>query len=214
MNDFYVYMFVNHNTGSPVYVGKGCRQRDNQHKDIARCGNKRGHLYSWMRKYHSLNGVWPKPFRLLEGLTEQEAFDFERMLISFYGREDLRTGCLFNLTDGGDGTKGHAVTVETKEKIAKTLKEIRKVIPPANKGKKDSPEVRAKKCVSRIGGSQNKGRVPWNKGVPVSPETLVKISAALKGKVNKGRVCSAKHRLNISLAQKRRYEKERLNLAA
>lgn len=39
-------------------------------------------------------------------LTKEEAVELEIALISWYGRRNLGTGTLVNLTDGGDGAKG------------------------------------------------------------------------------------------------------------
>jgi len=255
-----------------------------------------------MREYERLNGVFPIPFKICEGLSGQEACEFEKALISFYGRQDINTGCLFNLTDGGEGTNGHIVTAETKAKqsasrmgwkpspetiakrlasmtgyvvsdetrekmrlaqtgrkqtpetkakisaivrargpvsvltrakmsasikgkprgrgkgftmseetkakISAALKEIRKTIPPANKGKKESPEICARNALSR------RGKVPWNKGIPLPLEIRIKISETLKEKANKGCLFSEKHRKNISVAQKCRYARERIRMAA
>ena len=162
MNKSYVYIFVDHNTGKPVYVGKGTRDRDAQHVRNAKNGLTT-HLYNWMRKYKERNNIWPKPFRIKDSMSAEEAFSLEKELIAQYGRRDISTGCLFNHTDGGEGLSG---------------------------------------------------RIPWNKGMSVPIETRVKISEALRGKVNKGRVCSVEHRINMSIAQKRRYERERMNIAA
>ena len=88
MQGFFVYVFVDHNTGNPVYIGKGRRNREIQHQFNASHGQD-SRLYRWMRKYKALNNVWPKLFKLAEGLTEQEAFDFEKALIAFYGKEKI-----------------------------------------------------------------------------------------------------------------------------
>ena len=48
------------------------------------------------------------------GLTEKEAFDWERFYIKHYGRKDNRTGILRNFTDGGEGPAGNRWTVEQK----------------------------------------------------------------------------------------------------
>jgi len=156
MQRFFVYMFVDHNTGNPVYVGKGSGSRLTQHPTYARRGRK-GHLYNWMRQYESLNGKLPIPFKIAEGLSGQEACDLEIGLIAFYGRGNLKTGCLFNLTDGGEGTSGHIVTAKTKAKMS-----------ASRKGWKPSPETIAKRLVS----------VAWYKP---SPETIAKMRIAHKG---------------------------------
>ena len=82
MRNFFVYTFVDHNTGNPVYVGKGSQNREKQHRYNANHGQD-SRFYRWMRKYKALNSVWPKLFKLAEGMTEKEAFDFEIGLIAF-----------------------------------------------------------------------------------------------------------------------------------
>lgn len=51
----------------------------------------------------------------------EEAFSIEKYLISFYGRIDLKTGTLVNLTDGGEGTIN-----KSKESIEKQLNTAKK----------------------------------------------------------------------------------------
>jgi hypothetical protein len=88
MNDFYVYAYLR-TDDSPYYVGKGRGKR------------------AWADHKHIK--VPSDPARiilLLTGLTEARAFSMERVLIAFYGRKDLGSGILVNLTDGGEGTTG------------------------------------------------------------------------------------------------------------
>ena len=60
----------------------------------------------------------PKDRRLIRimkaGLTWDEAADWERRYIAHYGRVDQQTGCLWNMTDGGEGVPGRVVSEETK----------------------------------------------------------------------------------------------------
>ena len=48
--------------------------------------------------------------------TEADALAAEQFLISYYGRKDLGTGCLINMTDGGEGTSGRVHSEETRHK--------------------------------------------------------------------------------------------------
>ena len=57
---------------------------------------------------------------LKENLTEKEAFDHEIKMIKFYGRVDIGTGILRNLTDGGDGPSNPSP--ETRKKAMENKK--------------------------------------------------------------------------------------------
>lgn len=65
----------------------------------------------------------PKDRRLIRimktGLTWDEAVEWERRYIAHYGRVDQETGCLWNMTDGGEGRYGYELSEE--EKIALSL---------------------------------------------------------------------------------------------
>ena len=54
---------------------------------------------------------------LAENLSWEDACELEELLILSYGRIDLKTGTLANLTNGGDGSKGCSPSKETRKKI-------------------------------------------------------------------------------------------------
>ena len=112
---FYIYAFLRLD-GSPYYIGKGQGDRIDDPKS---------------RRFK----LPPKDQRkiLAGGLTEPKAFEYEIALISLLGRKDLGTGCLRNLTDGGDGASGAVRSSETLAKMS-----------AARKGRKLSPEHVAK----------------------------------------------------------------------
>lgn len=95
---FYTYMWLRED-GTPYYVGKGTGQR----------------AFRKGCPPHERIVVqdWP---------SEEDALHAERFLISFYGRKDKETGCLINLTDGGDGTSGYkhaGITFEHQSKAGR-----------------------------------------------------------------------------------------------
>jgi hypothetical protein len=87
--------------------------------------------------------------------SEGDAFDAERFLISFYGRRDIGTGCLANLTDGGEGTSGIVNSEATREK--KRLARLGK--PSRTKGMKftRSDEFRRRVSDSKKGNTYTLG---------------------------------------------------------
>ncbi len=83
--NFYTYLWLRQD-GTPYYVGKGSGSR---------AFTSNGHSY------------YPPPTidRIIvqDHVSETDAFEAEKFFIVFYGRKDLGTGILRNLTDGGEG---------------------------------------------------------------------------------------------------------------
>ena len=99
MNKYYTYAYLRED-GTPYYIGKGQSRR------------------AYDRKKHRVS--IPSVDRILilkSNLTEQEAFKHEIYMISLFGRKDLRTGILLNMTGGGEGTSGYRHTSDRKDKI-------------------------------------------------------------------------------------------------
>jgi hypothetical protein len=95
---FYSYLWLRKD-GTPYYAGKGNGRRAfRQHERIH------------PPKDRSRILVFPMA-------SEAEAFESEIALIDLFGRKDLGTGCLRNLTNGGDGSTGHRTSPARKEQL-------------------------------------------------------------------------------------------------
>lgn len=132
-----------------------------------------------------------------ENISWIESCEIEKQLILKYGRKDLRTGSLVNMTSGGDGSLGLIHTQETKDKISKSKKGHNNY----NFGKKVSKEVRKKMSKSKLGSKNPLYKIEKTKhpmfGKKQSKETKDKIS-----KTKKGRLLSEEHKLKVSKSRK------------
>jgi hypothetical protein len=118
MNKYYVYAYFEGDT--PIYIGAGCGRRDVSHycRKETSCPSFHNKLQRMLR-----NGVNPRPKRLLVDLSVQESWAWERFFIQALGRRDLGTGPLYNRTDGGPGHKHGLVSVLTRQRMSKAVKE-------------------------------------------------------------------------------------------
>jgi len=97
-NTYYVYAYLRED-GTPYYIGKGKSRRH--------LGDHRVHVPTDKERIVFLN----------ENLSESDAFNLEKYYIQKYGRKDLGTGILRNLTDGGEGATGAIRSKEFKENL-------------------------------------------------------------------------------------------------
>lgn len=139
-NVYYVYMYLREDA-TPYYVGKGKNSRYKQKHNVPVPDEKR---IVFIQK----------------NMRNKEALELEKKLISQYGRKDLGTGILRNLTDGGDGASNPSA--ESRRKMS----EAKKGYVPWNAGKtgvqKHSKEARIKMSLAKLGKS-NKPNKPLKK---------------------------------------------------
>ena len=117
---------------------------------------------------------------LYSDISWEDACELEKFLISEYGRMDLRTGKLVNLTDGGEGTLGVIFSEKTRTKMS----EAKKGKPSHNYGKKASKEAREKMSISATGRKHSEESKEKNRisSANVSEETKFKRYLKNKGK--------------------------------
>jgi hypothetical protein len=157
MKSFYTYVYLRED-GSPYYVGKGTGRRAFEFYGTHRPPNDRSRIQI---------RFWP---------DEAMALAYEIYQIDFWGRKDLGTGILRNLTDGGDGTSGYTHSVETRRKLSEAHVgrplplSARIKISQANRNRVWSVGSRHKMSASKSGQTH-------------SSETCKKISEAHCGKV-------------------------------
>jgi len=209
--EFYVYIYRDLD-GTPIYVGKGKGLRWKLHIQ-GRGHNKR--LTYTLNKRLEEDNVTLIP-EIIISINEDHSFLLEKVLIEMFGRQDLKTGSLFNYSDGGEGPSGRITSEETKNKIRNS-----------NLGRVISEETRAKMSKSRpIGWKRseehttkllkaNIGRVHSEEqrrkaseratGKPCLPETREKLRL-----INTGKKASEETRAKMSEATKKQvFTKER-----
>jgi len=180
--NYYTYAYLRED-GTPYYIGKGCGERIKQ-KSNRNCQKPKDKS---------------RIIFLKQNLTEEEAFRHEIYMIAVFGRKDLGTGILRNLTDGGEGSSGAIRSLELREKISKSMKgrtlsdEHKKKLSESLKGKKVSDETKKLWSIQRKGkkhSEETKRKMSEKKkgskhnmfGIPKSEETKRKISESKKKK--------------------------------
>jgi len=141
----YVYVHKRASDNTIFYIGKGTKNR---------CTSIKGRNKYWLSIY-SKHGVNCEI--IANSLTDREAFLLEKKLIKEYGRLDLKTGTLVNMTDGGDGVINAVITEERKKQISQQStgrhhsEDTKQYLSEINKGRIVSQEARRKISESRLG---------------------------------------------------------------
>ena len=121
MNDFYTYAYLREDR-TPYYIGKGKhKHKTNQKYYRAYCGQH------WIP-------IPPKEriIILKDDICENDAFKHEIYMISVFGRKNLGTGILLNLTNGGEGFSGFKLSEKRKSDISKRMKKYLEENPNPN----------------------------------------------------------------------------------
>lgn len=171
----YVYRHIRLDKNEPFYIGIGKENDGNYYRASSKCNrnkmwwnivNKTAYEVDIIYEHHDYNFIKKK----------------EIEFIGLYGRRQFKTGCLVNMTKGGDGITGRFIT----EDVKKRLSESKKGKNHPMYGKKLSPDTKEKIRIANIGKRISdltrkrisdglKGKKAHNKGVPMKKEHYVKL---------------------------------------
>jgi hypothetical protein len=176
MSSYYVYVYKDPSRNNePIYIGKGSGYRAWDH---LKSKNIKSHFINRLNIMKA-NGIDPLIEILMTVDDEETAFSLEIWFIFKYGRRDLRTGTLCNLTGGGDGITNLSEEAKAKS-LAKRIGQKRsqktcESISAALKGKKRNSLTDEHKKKISDGGV----------GLKRTQETRDNISKSLAGKIPK-----------------------------
>ena len=128
-NNCIVYRHIRLDKNEPFYIGIA----SNEERPFSK--KQRNNLW-----HKIVNKTEYRVDILFDDLTWEEACQKEKEFIALYGRKDLGTGVLSNMTDGGDGRFNSSPTEETRAKMRASSKgnnhtpEINKLIAEKQKG--------------------------------------------------------------------------------
>ena len=149
-NSFYVYVYRD-SAGNPFYVGKGKGRRFRQHLHACHNPKRRSYRTMFYTKLRKMARLGEKPVidTIKDNLTEEDAFQWEKHYIALWGRRDIKTGCLCNHSDGGEGQTGHRHSEESRQKMREVQTPRLRELAQAQRGKKLSVEHRANLSIAR-----------------------------------------------------------------
>lgn len=101
--------------GEIFYIGIGNNKRPNSKQ------NRNKYWHNITKKYGYEVQV------LKNDLSWEDAIELEILLISWFGRKDLKLGTLVNMTDGGEGNKNIIMSLESNMKRSLASKGIPKI---------------------------------------------------------------------------------------
>lgn len=164
----HVYRHIRLDTNMPFYIGIGL---DDIPKRAYEVGKRRSEFWNRIAKKYGY-----EIDIIFENIPIELAKEKEKEFIKLYGRIDLGTGTLCNLTDGGDGCNGWKATEETLVKMRAAS--IHRPLPP------QTPEVKAKRAESLRGQKrteqQRKNISNSLKGKPQPKEAIEKMKATIR----------------------------------
>lgn len=174
---YYLYRHIRLDKNEPFYIGIGTIQViDNKYYYYSRAKDKGNRNIIWIR-------IVAKTKYKIDILLESEDYEFikqkEIEFVKLYGRIDLKTGILANMTDGGEGCLNISPEslIKRNQKLTgqKRTEEFKKKLSEDRKGEKNP-------CFGRI----------------FSEEEKVNVSKRMKGhKYNLGKIATEEHKKKI-----------------
>ena len=145
----YLYRHIRLDKNEPFYIGIGIT------KNYSRAYSKKSRNKLW-KTIANKSGYEVEV--IFDDLSWEEACEKEKEFISLYGRIDIKTGILSNMTNGGDGTIGINVWNKGK-KLSKThIDNLSK----SHKGNKLTKESILKAIETKKNTYSSKGRIVVN----------------------------------------------------
>jgi hypothetical protein len=172
---YYIYEYVDPITNLPFYIGKGTGPRRFHHlKETLETTDNRKKYFK-IQQIKSL-GMDPIINIIVDGIEDNDlAYDLEDEYILKYGREGFETNgiltniCLNNRPPLGIGEKNGMFNKKHTNEAKKKVSDANKGKTPWNKGIPRDDTL--KEAVSKA----NKGKTPWNKGKERSEEDRQKM---------------------------------------
>lgn len=224
---FYVYILKNPISRLPFYVGVGkYNRRSNTSREcshIVEAMNYRNGKIGKHANRHKLNTILKildsgyeveiELFNDRELFDEISAFSKEVELIQKYGRRDLATGTLTNMTDGGEGRVNPSIASRQAQSVRQTglPSPLRgRIVGPYSEERKMQHSAKIKSRRADLSAEEvqdhhenrsaaQRGKTPWNKGLTKDDPRVAKYVTAkigiprpdMVGKTpwNKGKEC-------------------------
>ena len=178
----YLYRHIRLDKNEPFYIGIGLYNNNYKYYRAYAKSKRNKHWRNIINITDYIVEI------LFDDLTIEEAYEKEIEFIKLYGRKDIGTGTLCNLTNGGDGSKGRPLTDAQKEHLRKLHKGIPLSTEHREKIIKTKKERSFKKnLVKKVTEKIRKKRAP------MSDEHKANLSKSKKGKN-----ISQTHKENIS----------------
>ena len=208
-NIFYVYVLLREDGRTPFYIGKGTGNRWNKHQESSKDENPTRHTSRIIKKIREQGKEYFR-IKIKSKLTEHQAFELEKLLISSYKRE-IDGGPLVNLTEGGEGSFGVLVSEDTRAKHRERKGEKHPLYGRRGKNNPLFGKSHSENSIKNMRTGKRKyqkyGKDHHAFGKPKSENTRVKISISQKG-IEKGPL-SLVTREKMKISQQIRRQREK-----